>query len=123
MQPPDDLERLDPVLRRILDPEPGVAERIARRALETALPVRRWRPAVAAALAGAAAVIALLLIGPRLGPPRPTAPEESELSITNVGDLITVQDRSGHISIVQIGEGTEETAPGGKIFISMGETQ
>ncbi|HEX2224256.1 MAG TPA: hypothetical protein VHN15_08615 [Thermoanaerobaculia bacterium] len=122
MQPPDDLERLDPVLRRILDPTPGVAERIARRALATAPPVRRWRPAVAAALAGAAAAIALLLIGPRLGP-RPAAPEESEISITNVGDLITVQDRSGHISIVQIGEGTEETAPGGKIFISMGETQ
>lgn len=119
MQPPDDLERLDPALRQILDADPGVAERIARRALEHAAPVRRWRPAATAALASAALVAALLWIGPHSGN-RPAPSETAAISITNIGDVIAVQDRSGHISIVQIGEETE-TAPAGQIFISMGE--
>lgn len=120
MKRPDDLDPFDPALRRILDADPGVAERIARRALETAAPVRRWQPAAAAALASAALLVALLWLGPHPGN-RPVPSAEATISITNVGDVIAVQHRSGHISIVRVSEGPNETASGGKIFVSMGE--
>jgi hypothetical protein len=123
MQPPDDFERLDPALRRILDPVPGVAERIARRALEVGRPAPRWRPAVAAALASAAAIVALLILVPPPGD-RPAPAPVAGISITNVGGVIAVEDRSGNAAVVQIGEAdASESMPEGQIFISMGESR
>jgi hypothetical protein len=123
MQPPDDLERLDPALRRILEPEPGAAERIARRALETAAPAPRWRPAVAASLASAAVIAALLLLVPQAGD-RPAPAAAAGISITNIGGVIAVEDRSGNAAVVQIGEAEDSgSTPEGQIFISMGESR
>lgn len=127
MKRPDDLDPFDPALRRILDADPGVAERIARRALETDAPVRRWQPAAVTAFASAALIVALLLIGPHPenNPAPPTPPGSADFSITNVGDVIAVTDRAGNASIVHVGDAVNESeaAPGGQIFISMGENQ
>lgn len=124
MSSPDDLDPIDPIdrrLREILDAEPGIADRIARRAL--AAPRRKpWlgRPSAVLPLAAAALLLALLLL------PRPSAkPDPAEgaaLSITNVGGVIAVQDASGNATIVHVGE--PAAAPsGGQIFIAMGEEE
>jgi len=118
MSSPEDLDPLDRRLREILDAEPGVADRIARRALAAPAPRQNWRPAVLP-LAGAVLLLALLLLpisSNKVAEPRGAA----AISITNVGGVIAVQEASGSTTIVRVGESTAAPS-GGQIFIAMGE--
>ncbi|MEM7355004.1 MAG: hypothetical protein AAF657_29615 [Acidobacteriota bacterium] len=101
---PDPTKRVDTLLRTALDPEPAVAKRLAKRALNTpaAVPARwtaptRWQLTTAFS---AAAVIALLWLAPRdqTVPPTPAPPPATEavaLVISNPNGLVTVTTTAG----------------------------
>jgi hypothetical protein len=103
-------DAVDRRVRRALEPPPGTASRIARRALDgEARPVRAWvvRTAVAAVgLALAAVARAALLLLPRLDRPdgldraEPVGPPtgSARYTITNRGDVIFVTALDGGTS-------------------------
>jgi hypothetical protein len=131
-------DAVDRRVRRALEPPPGTASRIARRALDgAARPVRAWvvRPAVAAVgLALAAVALAALLFLPRLdrldrldqldraepvGPPTGSA----RYSITNRGEVIVVQALDGGPSSLHANRATPEwrpSPPGRKLLVHGG---
>jgi hypothetical protein len=128
-------------VRAALEPPPGTAARIARRALDgEARPARAWvvRPAVAAVgLALAAVVLAALLLQPRLRLGE-DAPEEAvgaaeivteapargvRYSITNRGEVIVVQALDGGPSSLHANRATPEwrpSPPGRKLLVHGG---
>lgn len=110
--------RLDTLLRRALEPAPGSAERVARKALETApepeSSFRSWfvRPAVVAIallalVAGAALMIPRLVTRPTdnlaihtgldrsVPDPASESPAPSRLSISNADGTVTVTTPGG----------------------------
>jgi hypothetical protein len=146
-QPSDEV--LDRRLREALGPPPGVARRIARRALDgegagEAKRARPWlgRPAVAAAgLALAAVALAAHLLLPRLrlgegasgdagriAGPGSEVPAEAPVrgarySITNRGEVIVVQALDGGPSSLRANRATPEwrpSVPGRKLLVHGG---
>jgi hypothetical protein len=131
-------EAVDRHLREALQPPPGAAERLARRALDGEAKRARplvVRPAVAAiGLALAAVALAALLFLPRLdrldrldqldraepvGPPTGSA----RYSITNRGEVIVVQALDGGPSSLHANRATPEwrpSPPGRKLLVHGG---
>ena len=99
---------VDLLLRKVLAPTPGEAERVARRALvEAGVAPRGRRRAVAV---GALATVVLLLVLAVLLRPTPQ-PLARTAAIYSVGDLVVGVPVSGANWIVGPGSGPESTAP------------
>ena len=109
MESGDELRRL----REVLEPRPESIERVVRGALAETRPARS--PRLVPAVAGLAALLALVVIGVLAPRPRPVA------SIENVGEVLIVRHgEEGGRWRIHNGDRHEGSPPSGSIIVIHG---